>query len=169
MSNDKPMRVLSKGVPCGPDVRKLLDAFGAPQPGDQIEHTEVEDALGTIRYRSERYKTVVAAWRKTLLEKHNVDLQAVPGVGYRALNDEERVDAGVTGSKRGLRQIVRSTRRSDRVITEDPVLVHKQTVQRRLAVAINEEFKRQTKELLALPPPIQQQPRLPPSSNQPGG
>jgi hypothetical protein len=150
-----------RGMPSGPDVRKLLDAFGALQPGLQITHAEMEDALVTVRYGSQRYKTVVAAWRKTLLDRHNIDIQSVPGIGYRVLNDEERVDAGLSGSKRGLREIVRSARRSDRVITEDPVLVHKQAVQRRLTMAINDEFKRQTKALLELPPPMQQQPRIP--------
>ena len=152
--------VMFNGSPTGADVRKLLDAFGAPPVGWEVTHEAVADVLG-VEIGGHRYRTVIAAWRKTLLDRHDVDLGSVHGVGYRALNAQERVDIGIAGSRVGMRKILRSARRGDRVVTEDQILCHKQAVQRRLVNVLTRDFQDAIKEF-SVPSSDRQQKRLPP-------
>lgn len=155
--------VFHKGSATGADVRKLIEAFGTPSEGAEISHDEIASAIENVNSSDNRYKTVVAAWRKVLLERHDVDLGSVHGYGYRVLNAQERIDAGINGSKSGMKKILRSARRGDRVVTADPVLMHKQQVQRRLVSVLTREFQDATKEF-NLPQYQHQQPRIQPPS-----
>lgn len=155
--------VFHKGSATGADVRKLIEAFGTPSEGAEISHDEIASAIENVSPSDSRYKTVVAAWRKVLLERHDVDLGSVHGYGYRVLNAQERIDAGINGSKSGMKKILRSARRGDRVVTADPVLMHKQQVQRRLVSVLTREFQDATKEF-NLPQYQHQQPRIQPPS-----
>jgi len=96
------------GVPTEPDVRKLVDRFGTPEPGI-IAHEDVEAVLGHGRLTS-RYRTVVWVWRRRLFRQSNIDMIAEPGVGFRVLTSGERVDVCV----RDLGQTVTKLRRGGR-------------------------------------------------------
>jgi hypothetical protein len=86
-------RVWRAGVPTAPDVDAMMARWGSVKIGDVIAHSEIERAIGARR-STDRYQTVVTAFRRRLERDQNVVLGAVPGVGYKVLSDAERVDAG---------------------------------------------------------------------------
>lgn len=160
-------KLFFRGGPTDGQVQLLMAAFGTPKVGALITHEDVEATVGQQRTQH-RYKSIVRAWRRTLLDKHNVDMGAVAGIGWKALRDDERIDAGIKGNRAGVRKIVRSVRRSDAVVTEDLVLVQKQMIQRRLGIAMQAEYAAATKALVAIPPPSMQNPKpKPPGAQEP--
>lgn len=80
------------GIPTGPDVKKLMDAYGVPAPG-LVSHEALEGIL-TLDRDASRYRTIVHAWRSRLLRENNVASIAVPGEGIRFLTEPERVEQG---------------------------------------------------------------------------
>jgi len=160
---DHMTKVYFGGVPTDGDVRNLMDHFGQPKPGDEIPHEEVEAVLHSTREAS-RYRTVTTAWRKKMLREHNVDLSALPGVGFRCLTDAERVAAGVSGVQSGLRKQLHSVVRADRVQTDDEALRAKQDVLRRDGIALRAEATKAMRQIDP-PKPAEQAPRLVPVAN----
>jgi len=98
--------VFGGGIPWGPDVRKLLDKFGTPEPG-LITHEEIGEEIGED-WRSARYRGVVSSWRKHLWSEMNIDTHAESGEGIRILTEVERVEC----TTRDFRGVVRKTRRA---------------------------------------------------------
>ncbi|MBX3703979.1 MAG: hypothetical protein KF822_09415 [Steroidobacteraceae bacterium] len=146
------------GIPADIDVRKLEERFGDPQEGQEFGHDEVEAVLGLER-GSNRYRTVTDAWRRRLLNQRNIEVGAVPGVGFRCLTPAERVDGSLKGFRTGTRQQLRSVRRAAVVRTEDEGLRHKQDLLRRYGAAISAEASNMMQEIE--PPKAQpQMPRL---------
>lgn len=131
-------KVFFGGTPTAIDVRKLVDVFGVPDVGTEITHEQVEACIGLKRTQT-RYRTVTLAWRGSLLREHNVDLSAERGTGFRALAPDERVSAGVVGVQSGVRKQMRSIKRADMAVTDDPVLMHKQNTLRRYGVLLAAE------------------------------
>lgn len=95
-------KVFFGGVPVGPEVNRLIDQFGVPSEGQTITHAEIEQTTGAA-YRSCRFRTIVAHWRKRLFKEHNLDSVAEIGVGIRFLNPVERVTVCAT-------QLIRTSR-----------------------------------------------------------
>lgn len=151
-----------KGAPTSIDVRKLTEALQQINVGDTITHEEVQKITG-IRYGTHRYTTVTNAWRKTLLERHDIELGAVPGVGFKSLDSGERIDRNIDGMHHGLRKTMRSAKRVGIVSTDDPVQAHRRDTAVRAAAVIGFEHKRLRSDLKLPPPP--QNPRPLPSSN----
>lgn len=102
------VKVYFGGIPTEPDVRKLMDHFGVPQPG-LIAHEVLEQLVGH-EHTSSRYVTVVGAWRKKLLREFNVASKAEPGDGIKILTEPERVEE----SRRRLGQSARQAARDHR-------------------------------------------------------
>lgn len=151
------------GVPTGIDVRRLDEVFADLAEGAEVTHEQVEAALGIGRAQT-RYRTVTVAWRRSLLNDRNIELAAVPGIGFRVLAASERLNASVKGFRQGVRKQMRSVRRSDMVRTDDPILMRKQEVMRRAGMAIARESASMMKEIE--PPKAQQQmPRLVPNQS----
>lgn len=98
------------GVPTGPDVLRLIESFPDLKPGDEVTHERISSVIGQDR-ESNRYKSVVTAWRKKMFRDHNIDMEAVQNVGFRVLNSIERVSAGVKGVGKNVRGLVRSESR----------------------------------------------------------
>lgn len=105
------------GLPTEPDVKRLIEAFETPAEGRIIAHGEIGAIIGHD-HRSNRYRSVVGAWRQQLLKLHNIELEAVPGVGYKALAPHERMTASIRGYGRGVRKIGRSVTSIRRVPVE---------------------------------------------------
>lgn len=97
------------GLPTGPDVKKLEEAFGTPEPG-LIKHEEIEAVIGERRGTS-RYRTVVNAWRKQLFNTSNVEARAEPGLGILFMTAKERSENGVRGIRHAARHVVRVVNR----------------------------------------------------------
>lgn len=89
------------GRPTGPDVRKLMEAFGDTRPGSVVTHHDLARALG-VEVESSRYKTVRAAWQKELFRERNQMTVCDAGIGVRFLEENERAgDAAKTGRQAG--------------------------------------------------------------------
>ncbi len=127
------------GIPTSIDVRKLREAFPSLREGDEITHEQVEAVIGSERHAS-RYRTVTSAWRRELLRNDGIEIGAVIGIGFRCLTPPERIDSSVAGVKAGARKQIRAVRRAEFVKTNDPVLVRKQGILRRLGVAVMQEM-----------------------------
>jgi hypothetical protein len=126
------------GVPTQKDIKALAQRFADIDVGDEISHADIESCTGLSRKES-RYQTVVAAWRKMLLNEKNIELGAVPGVGFRVLNNSERVSVGIDGIQKGARKQLRSIKKAVMVCTTDPALLKKQELMSRLGVAVQGE------------------------------
>ncbi len=105
------------GVPTEPDVKLLLAAFPDPQRGQLITHEQIEGVI-TVHRSSSRYRTVVAAWRRRLINESNLDTTAIPGVGIRVLAEYDRVTASAKDYRRGVATVGKATRRVSRVQVE---------------------------------------------------
>lgn len=152
------MKVFFAGAPTGPDVRKLIDAFGDLKPGDEITHDAVAEACG-VAYKTDRYRAVTHAWRRKLLDTENIELGAVAGVGFRVLSANERLDAGFGGVKSGARKISRAVNKAGRVKAEDDIQAHKQSVLVRAGAAMAAEMSSAMRQIEP-PRPPEQSPRM---------
>lgn len=101
-----------EGEPIKPNVDLLIEGLKL-QIGDVVRHDDIADVSG-VEYKSSRYRSVVDAWRKRLLREMNLDLQAVAGYGYRVLDDNERVRAGIKDFSQSVRRMGRSVDRMQR-------------------------------------------------------
>lgn len=99
--------VFNSGVPTEPDVRKLMDAFGAMQEGAVISYADISAIIGSPS-KSFRFATVVNAWRKRLYREQNVVLCAVAGVGLKVADPDLRVNLAGAKYKSGIRHIRRA-------------------------------------------------------------
>lgn len=94
------------GVPTAPVVEKLRKAIGVPVVGDVIPYTKLEGII-EAGHRTLRFRTVSNAWRSFLFRECNVFLEAVPGVGFRALDPHGRIRKSSKFAEAGLRKIMR--------------------------------------------------------------
>jgi hypothetical protein len=91
------------GLDTSAEVNQLLSGI-VVTPGTTIAHEAVEEILGLER-RSTRYHTITTRWRRALRRTQNIDMQGIPGVGFRVLSEPERLDISVrdfTRSARGM-------------------------------------------------------------------
>lgn len=81
------------GVPTAPDVDKLNEAFpDLVRNGRILTHQEIEVASGLV-YGTNRYQTVVQAWRKRLAKKGIIlSGRKAKGKGYAVLTGDQIVD-----------------------------------------------------------------------------
>jgi hypothetical protein len=101
------------GLPTEPDVRRLREEL-ALREGDEVTHEQIEAILNLPR-TSDRYRTITNVWRVRMLKDENMEIAAVPGVGFRCLVPAERVDENVKRFQRGTRQQGRSLNRMRRI------------------------------------------------------
>lgn len=90
-------RIFRGGVPTGPDVQILIDAFDA-NPGDEISHVDVAIAIG-VTVQSSRFLTVTTAWRKRLFRDRRLQVKSEGGV-FRVLTPDECVSAAAESMNR---------------------------------------------------------------------
>lgn len=98
--------VFGAGVPTEPDVKALMQHYENVREGDIITHEDVSEILGQP-VNSNRYLTVVGAFRRRLDRERNILLVAVPKVGYRVADPDLRVNVAGGKHKSGLRAIRR--------------------------------------------------------------
>lgn len=103
-----PARPFFGGVPTAPDVEKLLEHFGVPQPG-VITYSDLSEVLG-MRWRTARFRSVVDAWRHRLRREHNISTRAELGEGIRILAEHERADVARDQLRRGARSSAKAVR-----------------------------------------------------------
>lgn len=96
------------GIPTGPDVDRLMQAFGVPQEGTVITWLEVEAAIGSNR-DSSRFQTVLQAWRWRLEKENKVWLKTLKGVGVEVADPGKRLHQGGTWVRSGFRSLRRAS------------------------------------------------------------
>jgi hypothetical protein len=104
-------KVFFGGVPTEGDVKKLRETFKDISPGVAVTHAGISASI-SVEPKTSRYRTVVAAWRKSLMTIDNLDLVALPGIGYRCLTAPERVAESIKGFHQGTNKQVRSVQRT---------------------------------------------------------
>lgn len=98
------------GIPYGPDIRKLEEAYPNPEEDQVFTHKELE-ALLRIEQKSQRYYGVINSWRRRLRNERNIDSEWVHGVGVKILNPADRLKVSEGNIKQGIRHTGRAFRR----------------------------------------------------------
>lgn len=99
------------GVPYGPQVKRLKDAYPKPEEGLVLSHDELEELLNEER-GSQRYYGVVNSWRSYLLKDLGIDSAWVQGEGLKILDPAERLKVGEDQFRHGLRKTKRAFKRT---------------------------------------------------------
>lgn len=103
-----------EGKEVAPDVQKLLTHFdGKLEPNVAIEYSEMADVIDTP-VSSNRFRTVITAFRKTVLREMNIDFAAISGYGLRVLFENERVSHGVNDFHRAGKRLGKAVDRISR-------------------------------------------------------
>jgi len=111
-------RIFRGGVPLEPDVRKLIDRFGTPNENALIPYDEIARLISAA-YDTNRFRSVVRAWRKQLERPPHVRrLVAQSDLGaYRVLDG----DGHVKHAGRRIRQAIGGIKRQvESLINIDP-------------------------------------------------
>ena len=149
------------GAPVEPDVKKLIETFGKPAAGTQIEHAQIEAVIDEKRSTA-RYRTVTSAWRQRLFsDADNLMLASVKGVGFRSLKPDERVRDAGTQFKSAARRISTGVVRAAATPPQDLSEIDRQ--RRNHMILQGTHLERQMKSMRDATP------RLPAPSNTPDG
>lgn len=117
------------GIPTKPDVESIIKETGDLKEGQVVEYSLLSKVIGQPRH-SDRWRSVIGAWKSRLFREFNVVVEAVPNVGYRVLPPSERVDYSGRKVKQGFRRIrngavvARQTRRKGLTIDAVKALDH---------------------------------------------
>lgn len=99
--------VFGGGVPTKLDVARLRKEFTELKVGDFIPYNEIADCIEVSR-DSNRFRTVVHAWRREIYRELNIVLVPVPSKGFEVASPSERVHLSATKYKSGLRATLRA-------------------------------------------------------------
>lgn len=154
-------RVFTGGVPTAPDVKRLIEKFGSPEPETVIGYDAIATVIGAA-YGSHRFTSVMTAWKATLLREHNVELGHIDGEAVVALTNEQRTEAAQKRFRQGGRQIGRSHRRALMIRAEecDPITRHKLEHIRRVTGIATQAVAEQSRDLANALKAPEQLPRI---------
>lgn len=164
MPDSKPAnRVYSfrDGMPTGPDVSALEKRWPDLVIGTRVPYEDVEKVLG-LEWRSERFRTVTAAWRSRLLERGRV-LICEPGNAFLVATGEQ-ISAMTHGVLAHIGRQSKTQRK--RLSTVRPASeIEKQTVEHhgRLMQMIERESKKARLNILPSTQPVEPVRISPPS------
>lgn len=86
-----------------------MDAFASAQRGTVLLHHHLADVIGED-FKSMRYRTVIGAWKRKMLNEFGRSVTAMHGQGYRIDDVGQQIDAGGRTWKRGVRDMVKAVR-----------------------------------------------------------
>ena len=98
------------GIPYGPDVRKLEEAYPSPDEDSILRHGDLETLL-KIQQKTQRYYGVINTWRRRLRTERNIDSEWVHGVGLKILSPADRLKESERNIKQGIRHTGRAFKR----------------------------------------------------------
>ncbi len=152
------------GIPTDMEVKKLRENLPLTR-GDIVEHSRIAAVIGHAPGTS-RYKSIVVAWVRRVLRETNLQLKSLRGVGYRVLDEHERIGDAVDTYTRGTRQMVRGARKV--AVIERPRLTEidqgkLEHVERHITRVVA-EARLASKEMSIRLQPQDQNPRLRPGS-----
>lgn len=101
--------VYFQGIPTRLDVEALEKVFGIPKDGDIIQYSAISGVIGT-EWGKSRWRTVVAAWRRTLFGKYNIVMDPTFERSFIVLDPERRVGHTVKKYNVGRRFIRRAAK-----------------------------------------------------------
>lgn len=115
------------GVPTDLDIKKLRDEYPIENMkyGDVIPYSDVEELL-QVKKRSYRFQTVTNRWRKTILRETNIIIGTVPSIGFKILNDSEKVNLSGDKLKRAAKSMRTSMIVASKVIIKNITQEEKQ-------------------------------------------
>lgn len=92
-----------KGIPTGPDVRKLIEALELA-PDAVIPHERISGLI-SAEHGGDRYRVVVGAWRRRVFRELGIQIASERGIGYRVLTASGAVSAAVNDFGRAAKKI----------------------------------------------------------------
>lgn len=98
-----------EGKPVKPHVDRLMEAHEMKQ-GDVLMHEDIAHAAG-VEYGTAQYRSVIQSWKARMFREKNIDIASKPGIGYMALDDNERVSYGIKDFSHSVRRMGRSANR----------------------------------------------------------
>jgi hypothetical protein len=98
------------GLPYGPQVKKLEEAYPRPEEDSVISHEDFV-ALVSETKGTQRYYGVINSWRKKLFNELGIDTAWLPGDGIKILPPADRLKVSEGDFKTGLRKAKRAVRR----------------------------------------------------------
>jgi hypothetical protein len=154
-------KVFLGGVPTEPDVKAIREAFPDVKPGDTISYAAVAE-IARLDARSNRIRTVLGAYRSTMLREANIKFRTVAGIGLQRLTEAERTREGIKTFTKGARGVRRSVGDLAAVDTTKLDQVERQVNDhaRRLATAAYDSLRGTQKEIAASLAPPKQLPRM---------
>lgn len=126
--------VVVAGIPYGPDVRKLEEAYPSPTEDQIITHDEFEKTI-RVEQKTPRFYGVINAWRRRLRNERNIDSEWIQGVGVKILNPADRLKVSEGNIKHGICKTSRAFRRLAITPRERLDAVGQQRYDHQLAVA----------------------------------
>ena len=110
MTTQRKANLYFGGIPTEPDVKKLRAAYAEPKDGDLITYEDVEELLA-VNHRTQRarWQAITNRWRRLHEHETGQVIGCEPGVGFKALRDGEKLEAGV-GKVRHVFKTVRRAR-----------------------------------------------------------
>ncbi len=139
------------GLPTAIDVKKLDERYGAPNEGLLILHADIAVCIG-YPWKSSRYRTVLDAWRRKLRRELNIDTSVDPGKGLYILTPPERIKAGKSDTKSGLRKFRRGGARVA-VAPDEGLTAEQRTERDHTAQVVWRLYSSAAQEIKALEPP----------------
>jgi hypothetical protein len=106
-------KMFDGGLPTSPDVDKLIEKYGVPGDGFTVEYDELAELI-EAPVGSNRFRGVIARWRRRLERDHNVLLEAMWGSHYQYAGPKRRVDICGSQFKAGARKVEKAGVRAQR-------------------------------------------------------
>lgn len=99
--------VTTNGIPTKIDVDRIAAHVGTPKEGDTIILADLADAIN-MDAKSNRFQTVVSAWRKQLFREHNILTVGDGQGGIFVADPTQRVKWAASRVTRGRRSVGRA-------------------------------------------------------------
>lgn len=144
---------IENGMPTRPDVEKLNDALDL-QVGDLVKHEQISAIIGELK-SSNRYRTVVSAWREFHWRESKIQIDAEHHVGYRVLTAAQAATSAVSRMKRVTRANRKLGSRVKGIDTRnmEPAKQQMVSVVARYTDAVNDAYRLARKDI-AQPQPV---------------
>ena len=103
---------IKTGISTEPEVDLLIKRFGTLKEGELVPYREIA-LVAKTPIMTERFRTVLDAWRRRLERAHNVVTAARPGQGIVALPPDGRIYYAQSNIQSAARKIRKSARRAE--------------------------------------------------------
>lgn len=148
------------GEPTEAQVKLIEEAWPSLTAGTLIKYESISAVIREDMSRT-RFRTVTDAWRKKAM-RAGIVIEAVPGLGFKVLDDKEKLDSSAGRFKSGRRKIGKAVQVVDAVRVEGLTTDHDKARalhQSRLMHATVEALAKTQKEIAVALRPVEALPR----------